>query len=329
MSIFQALTDSVPLVTIGIPTYNRSRFLVQAVESALAQTYPNVEIIVSDNASTDDTHNVLSAYKDRIKVLSQRENIGMARNWNACLDAASGQYFLLLSDDDSLEPTAIEKLINEFDDSVVFVYGKTAVHNPGGTIDYYPVIPPLCESGANFIMECYGNKRYSPTGATLFNTTAMKHEGGYLWHNFNLVLDTAMMMKIALFSEKRCVKFIDQIVFHYRVHSTNATNAEKISSWVLEIEGLFRIIMQKLDVSQTYRHRLNKFKDRYVIAFVIHLSTQSPAKTIKDKVALFKECYYVCKPYIGIHSLKPLLYGYGKLILPDRMVRKLRRLKNH
>ena len=103
------------LVTIGIPTFNRAHFVLDAVESCLTQTYSNLEIIVCDNASSDDTWEKLNGIKDpKVRLIRQSTNVGGAGNFNTCLREAQGELFLLLCDDDLLEPTAIEKLSKPF-----------------------------------------------------------------------------------------------------------------------------------------------------------------------------------------------------------------------
>lgn len=86
-----------PLVTIAIPTYNRANlYLTQAIESAINQTYPNLEIIISDNCSTDDTEMVIRSFKDpRIRYFRQEKNIGGNNNFNFCLKQARGEYFFI------------------------------------------------------------------------------------------------------------------------------------------------------------------------------------------------------------------------------------------
>src|SRR4051794_12551277 len=80
-----------PFVTIAIPTFNRADLLVDCLRSALAQTYSAFEVVVSDNASTDHTQEVLSRFTDRrLRVIRQDRNIGLLPNWNACLAAAKG-----------------------------------------------------------------------------------------------------------------------------------------------------------------------------------------------------------------------------------------------
>lgn len=110
-----------PLVSIIIPTFNRADLLREAVDSALAQTYPNLEIILADNASTDGTPALAAGYaKDaRFRYVRNAGNIGMVRNWRKSLyEHAAGEWFLILSDDDLLvDPGYIKDavaLIGEF-----------------------------------------------------------------------------------------------------------------------------------------------------------------------------------------------------------------------
>ena len=101
-----------PLVTIAIPTFNRASWLKNCVSSALSQTYKNIEVIVSDNASTDETQEVLKTVADpRLRVVRQKSNIGLLPNWNACLAEARGEYIVLLADDDTIAPRMLDQSI--------------------------------------------------------------------------------------------------------------------------------------------------------------------------------------------------------------------------
>jgi glycosyltransferase involved in cell wall biosynthesis len=99
-----------PLVSIGIPTYNRADgFLKQAIDSALRQTYSEIEIIVADNCSQDHTSDLVKGFADqRIRYFRHEHNIGPENNFNFCLDHAKGSYFLLLHDDDLIDPDFLE-----------------------------------------------------------------------------------------------------------------------------------------------------------------------------------------------------------------------------
>jgi len=101
-----------PLVSIVIPTFNRAVWLRDCVRSALMQTYRHVEVVVSDNASTDETQAVLAEFCDpRLRIIRQERNLGLMPNWNACLRAARGEYIVFLADDDRLAPTMLERCI--------------------------------------------------------------------------------------------------------------------------------------------------------------------------------------------------------------------------
>ena len=101
-----------PFVTIGIPTFNRAALLKGCVTAALAQTYPNFEVVVSNNASPDDTSKVLSGFNDpRLRVINQETNIGLLPNWNACIANAKGDYLVFVADDDRLSPSLLEQCV--------------------------------------------------------------------------------------------------------------------------------------------------------------------------------------------------------------------------
>ena len=105
-------SGDVPLVSVVIPTYNRAQRLPRAIDSCLAQTYPNVEVIVVDDGSTDDTQALLARYvqehgEDRVRTaLLAHQGAWVARNKG--LDLARGRYIQLLDSDDCLSPRKFE-----------------------------------------------------------------------------------------------------------------------------------------------------------------------------------------------------------------------------
>ena len=103
---------SVPfaMFSILIPTYNRFRYLCEAIESALAQTLPPREIVVLDDSSPDETPRVQELYGDRIRYIRHESNLGIVGNWLFGFHAARGPYTFVLHDDDVLEPTALAEL---------------------------------------------------------------------------------------------------------------------------------------------------------------------------------------------------------------------------
>jgi len=122
-----------PLVSILIPVYNREAMIVRSLRSALAQTYPNLEIVVGDNASTDGTFQVVQdhAQQDaRIRCFRNDQNVGIVENWLNCLEHSSGEYVKFLFSDDSLEPQAVERLLFPLLEhpEVGFAYSTVEIH---------------------------------------------------------------------------------------------------------------------------------------------------------------------------------------------------------
>lgn len=100
--------QNAPLVSIIIPTHNRGDWLRDAIDSALAQTWPAVEVIVVDDGSTDGTAELLNTYQDRVRVAHQ-DNQGVSTARNHGLRLAQGEYVTFLDDDDLILPEKIEK----------------------------------------------------------------------------------------------------------------------------------------------------------------------------------------------------------------------------
>jgi GT2 family glycosyltransferase len=109
--LMQNIND--PLVTILVPTYHRAHMLCDAVVSALGQTYRSIEVVVLDDASPDDTAEKLAPFHadPRFRYIRHERNLGIAGNWHHGITVARGEYFCLLHDDDTFEPTFVKSLL--------------------------------------------------------------------------------------------------------------------------------------------------------------------------------------------------------------------------
>jgi glycosyltransferase involved in cell wall biosynthesis len=128
------VNETLPLVTVGIPTYNRVDRLPRAVESVLAQDYASIELLIADNASTDGT----AEYVDEIcaahphaRSLRSATNVGATANFNRVRRAAAGEYFMWLGDDDWLDPDYVSTCVRELrdDPELVLVAGSVVYHD--------------------------------------------------------------------------------------------------------------------------------------------------------------------------------------------------------
>ncbi|MEW6206331.1 MAG: glycosyltransferase family 2 protein [Pseudomonadota bacterium] len=100
--------------SVLIPVYNRGSLLGECIESAISQTYKDFEVVIVDNASTDDTWNVCQAWAkrdSRIRIFRNKENLGPVRNWQRCLDEATGEFCKFLFSDDKLMPDCLSKMV--------------------------------------------------------------------------------------------------------------------------------------------------------------------------------------------------------------------------
>lgn len=120
-----------PLVSICIPAYNGESYIRQCLESVFSQSYSNLELIISDDSSTDETAEIiettLQAIKSVIPVIFRRQknNLGLERNWNFVLSLATGKYIKILPSDDYILPNCIHEQVNAFqlfDDTLTLVF---------------------------------------------------------------------------------------------------------------------------------------------------------------------------------------------------------------
>lgn len=124
-----------PLVVIGIPTFNRVSLLERCIASALAQTYPRVQVLVSDNASADGTEDFCRAYAARdarLCYFRQAENVGATRNFLTLRAKAEAPLYMCLADDDWIDPDFVRRCVAALraDPSLVMV-GARACYDDG------------------------------------------------------------------------------------------------------------------------------------------------------------------------------------------------------
>lgn len=152
-----------PTVSIGLPVYNGATFLPAALDSLLAQTFADVELIISDNASSDSTDEICRVYASRdkrIRYTRNSLNIGPLPNFLRTLELASGKYFMWASHDDLWSVDYVRRLVAGFDaqPSVLLVAGRTDYITERGELATTPsanappnhVVPPRDLVGALF-----------------------------------------------------------------------------------------------------------------------------------------------------------------------------------
>ena len=125
-----------PLVSIIIPTFDRPRYLQEAIEAVLAQTYPNIEVLVFDNGTLDETLAVAgdAARRDpRVRFQRNECNLGMSANFNALARAARGEFLVAIGDDDRLLPEFVSRLVGVMRPELGVAFSNHYLINAEGT----------------------------------------------------------------------------------------------------------------------------------------------------------------------------------------------------
>jgi glycosyltransferase involved in cell wall biosynthesis len=147
-----------PRITLGIPTYNRARLLKQALDSAIAQDHPNLEILVSDNASTDETPEVCAEAASRrsgVRILRKSENTGPNGNLENLLAHASGEYLLFLADDDYLAPNYVSSCLAALEEGAVLATGACRYYQQGKFVFEAPPVEAAEATGEERVLSYY------------------------------------------------------------------------------------------------------------------------------------------------------------------------------
>jgi glycosyltransferase involved in cell wall biosynthesis len=206
------------LVSIVIPTYNRARFIGQAVTSALNQTYRELEVIVVDDGSTDNTQSILSTFEDtRLQIVRLEKNSGRSRARNIALRAARGEYMSFLDSDDYYLPGKIELQVKYLKENpaIDMVYTASAcVDENDGSLDHFyraPVSGDIYKEIAFF----------KPLTITLPTVMLRRHvvdEVGLFDEAMDRFEDTDYWRRI---SKRFRVGAIDEVTCHIRTHKGN------------------------------------------------------------------------------------------------------------
>ena len=212
-----------PRVTVFIPTYNRARFLRFSIDSVLAQTYGDFRLEISDNASTDETPEIVASYDDP-RIVSTRlpENIGMLGNHNQFLERVDTEYALILPDDDAIHPELLERTVRVLDEHPEVGAVHTAFHVIGPEnevlqedVDWtYGLTEDTVESAAEFIEESMTWSCRICASTTLMRVAALS-SGGMSQDDFPAV-DFGLWLRMA--AAGWSFAFIADTLGEYRIH---------------------------------------------------------------------------------------------------------------
>jgi len=216
-----------PTVTVGIPTYNRAALLKETLESVLAQTYCHFRLVISDNASSDETPDVVASYPDaRIEYVRGERNIGMVGNFNRLIDLAETEFLMLLSDDDRLYPDYLGSVV----DVLQRHQNVGLVHTAFDEIDLESRVqrqgvsamktarPLTVETGPHFLERSMVSLPLCFSTAT-YRTRAIR-EAGRMIIGEELFADVPLVLRMALHWD---MAYIDRPLVAFRLHDETQT----------------------------------------------------------------------------------------------------------
>jgi glycosyltransferase involved in cell wall biosynthesis len=276
------------LLSIGIPNYNYGLYIEQTIKSVIQQEGEDIEILISDNCSTDNSWEIIQSFSDiRIKKWRQTENLGMHGNWNFLLNNARGKYFLLFSSDDFLAndfiktfKTFYKKVQNNNIETIVWGYGN--YKSPDHTVDY--VLPVMnhdfeLRSVINSGLEI---SHFSPPWAHAQLTTNLINSGG-----FSMISrrpDTLLFYKSLILNLDQKVLIIKKALSFQRIHGLNERNNQSDYVFVdnVELSKSIRAIEKQLG----NKFRLNLFLTVNII-FLLKKSRRNYLHLAKKSLKIF------------------------------------------
>jgi glycosyltransferase involved in cell wall biosynthesis len=223
------------LVSIILPTFNGQKYIAQAIESCLAQTYTNFELIIINDCSQDNTLTIAEKYAaidGRIKVITNAENQNLPKSLNIGFGHASGAYFTWTSDDNLYAPTALEKMVEELE-----VSGSDVVYSSYTMIDEKGVqINKYAQRKEGLLFGCVVGPCF------LYKKEVHDHLGGYNSERFRAEDMDFWMRTVVRFS----VRYMDNsALYFYRLHQSSLstqiyTNQEHYAKHKSDYKAIFR-----------------------------------------------------------------------------------------
>jgi glycosyltransferase involved in cell wall biosynthesis len=266
-----------PLVSIGIPTWNYGHFLGEAIESALAQSYENIEVIVSDNASTDNTPDIVASFRDpRVKYFRNPDNFGVFRNWNRCMQEAKGKFFKILQADDKIDPTFVTyclQIFEHYPEAVLVATGYNRFGAAKGRTCW-----PFDRETISLDGNCYWDSMFELPNMVqpicqLINLSWMKSTQGYSV-KFTMSSDYHFWLKSALQSK---VVICEPALAWERIHASQVRSHRDNTPILDDMFNIYQEILpiaknKELAKRQVHKH-MQQFCHPYIrkgIKFALH-----------------------------------------------------------
>ncbi|MBE8998100.1 glycosyltransferase [Nostoc sp. LEGE 12447] len=253
-----------PLVSICIPTFNGESFILEAIASVISQTYPYIEIIISDDDSSDQTLKLIKLILEKTTAIFtavKHERYGLAKNWNFCISQAKGKYIKFLFQDDLLEPTAIEEMVNmaEQDEEIGLVFSPRRLFTNTGHTVYDSNF--LMHHEAKDVHKAWSALKAIQSGQQLLlDPNILDNPINKIGEPSTVLIRKDVFEKVGLFNSEFCqlvdlemwlrimsqykVGFVDHVLSHFRIHPQQQTrrNVALKDAILLDYQKLFKTI---------------------------------------------------------------------------------------
>jgi glycosyltransferase involved in cell wall biosynthesis len=209
-----------PKVSVVLTSYNHERYLGACLESALTQTYSNVEIIAIDDCSKDKSRDILAAYADSIRLILNEQNQGTYGVLNQGLAAASAEYIAVLNSDDLWLPHKLEKQVALMEQNAEMSFCHTFgdfIDASGNVVGGRPMGFPFPRTGTGWMLPTFIANNTAIASSVLMRTETAHAIGGFD-SSFKNLGDWDMWIRLA---ERGSVGFVDEKLTLYRVHGAN------------------------------------------------------------------------------------------------------------
>ena len=300
---FKILVSNTPKITVLMSVYNGAKFLAEAIDSILAQTFTDFEFIIINDASSDDSLHIINSYKDaRIVLIQNNKNIGLTKSLNIGIAKAKGKYIARMDADDISMPKRLEKQFDFMEEHIKYQFcGSKAIsiNEEGQEISYLP--DTVCDEDIILASIFFKNMF---THSTLFiEKKALTDVGGYD-EEFTRSQDYRLYLK--LFTNNYFGINLNENTLLYRVTKNGVTRVFSESQDFFArlaikktLKEAFDIDLNIADVEKTRNtldlHKKNRmlsvfkllsFKKSFLKAYVKHFSKHPIA------IKLLKEIFY-------------------------------------
>lgn len=310
----------IPLISVIMPAYNAEKYIFEAINSIIDQTYNNWELIIVDDASTDGTNQIIDSFTDpRIKVFKNSQNMGIAFSTNRGIKESRGEYFALMDDDDIAISYRFEKTLAFLENNPqidIVGGGAIAIGEEGSDFKNMaiPRLNPKMIKAYLLFKDCMLNGTVLMRRSVIYDNNIWYKDACFGMQDYMFFVEASKKVEIAN---------LPDVVLKYRYHSNRETSINKIyqkherekkyaeiQRESLKLDGY---ILEKSEFDIINECVAEQMKSEYSINELRELSTvfeniiMQAKKNGKDGV---DELIWCCKKIIGERLTRTKIFGF-------------------